>query len=148
MSEDEVKKAYARALKSGMGRDTAAGMTLQGPHRDDLALRLDGLPVAGFASRAQQRTIALSLRLAETQFLRDHRGESPVLLLDDILSEMDAARRRSVLASLGQIEQMMVTGTELDRFPREFAEQASVIAVREGSARPLVADRPGARASD
>jgi DNA replication and repair protein RecF len=137
MSEDEVKEAYARALKSGLARDTGAGMTLQGPHRDDLALRLDGLPVAGFASRAQQRTIALSLRLAETR-----------LLLDDILSEMDAARRRSVLASLGQIEQMMVTGTELDRFPREFAEQASVIAVREGSARTLVADRPGARGSD
>jgi len=148
MSEDEVKEAYARALKSGMGRDTAAGMTLQGPHRDDLALRLDDLPVAGFASRAQQRTIALSLRLAETRFLRDHRGESPVLLLDDILSEMDAARRRSVLASLGQIEQMMVTGTDLDRFPDEFAAGASLIAVREGSARPLVADRPGARASD
>ncbi len=148
MSEDEVKEAYARALKSGMGRDTAAGMTLQGPHRDDLALRLDDLPVAGFASRAQQRTIALSLRLAETRFLRDHRGESPVLLLDDILSEMDAARRRSVLASLGQIEQMMVTGTELDRFPEEFAAGASLIAVREGSARPLVAGRPGAKASD
>ncbi len=148
MAEDEVKEAYARALKSGVGRDTAAGMTLQGPHRDDLALRLDDLPAAGFASRAQQRTIALSLRLAETRFLREHRGESPVLLLDDILSEMDAARRRSVLASLGQIEQMMVTGTELDRFPEEFAAQASVIAVSEGSARPLVAGRPGARASD
>jgi DNA replication and repair protein RecF len=148
MSADEVKEAYARALKSGVRRDTSAGMTLQGPHRDDLALRLDDLPAAGFASRAQQRTIALSLRLAETRFLRDHRGESPVLLLDDILSEMDAARRRSVLASLGQIEQMMVTGTELDRFPEEFAAQASVISVREGSARPLVAGRPGATASD
>ena len=148
MSEDEVKEAYARALKSGIGRDTAAGMTLQGPHRDDLALRLDDLPAAGFASRAQQRTIALSLRLAETRFLRDHRGESPVLLLDDILSEMDAARRRSVLASLGHIEQMMVTGTDLDRFPEEFAAGASLIAVREGSARSLVAGRPGAKASD
>ncbi len=148
MSEDEVKEAYARELKSGIGRDTAAGMTLQGPHRDDLALRLDDLPVAGFASRAQQRTVALSLRLAETRFLRDHRGEWPVLLLDDILSEMDAARRRSVLASLGQIEQMMVTGTDLDHFPEEFAAGASLIAVREGSARSLVAGRQAAKASD
>jgi DNA replication and repair protein RecF len=148
LAEDEVKELYARVLKSGVGRDTAAGMTLQGPHRDDLGLRLDDLAAAGFASRAQQRTIALSLRLAETRFLRDHRGESPVLLLDDVLSEMDAARRRSVLASLGQIEQMMVTGTELDRFPEEFAAEASLIAVRGGSTQPLVADPPGARASD
>ncbi len=146
LAEDEVKELYARALKSGVGRDTAAGMTLQGPHRDDVALTLDDLPAAGFASRAQQRTIALSLRLAETRFLRDHRGESPVLLLDDILSEMDAARRRSVLAALGQIEQMMVTGTELDRFPEEFAAGASLVSVSEGSTRPLAADRPGGRA--
>lgn len=145
MSEEEIREVYAKALKSGVSRDTAAGMTLQGPHRDDVSLVLDGFGAAGFASRAQQRTIALSLRLAETRYLRDHRGESPVLLLDDILSEMDAARRQSVLASLGHVEQMMVTGTDLDRFPEEFAESASVIAVKEGSTRPVAG--PGAKRS-
>lgn len=136
MSEEEIRDVYAKALKSGVSRDTAAGTTLQGPHRDDVSLVLDGFGAAGFASRAQQRTIALSLRLAETRYLRDNRGESPVLLLDDILSEMDAARRQSVLASLGHVEQMMVTGTDLDRFPEEFVADANVIAVKEGSTRP------------
>ncbi|MEO8456557.1 MAG: DNA replication/repair protein RecF [Chloroflexota bacterium] len=140
MSEEEIRGAYAKALKAGVGRDTAAGMTLQGPNRDDVSLTLDDFGAAGFASRAQQRTIALSLRLAETRFLQYARGESPLLLLDDILSEMDAARRQSVLASLGHVEQMVVTGTDLDPFPEEFSDGASVIAVREGTVLALVGE--------
>lgn len=134
-SEDEVRERYLRALAVSAGRDTAAGMTTQGPHRDDISFTLDGFGAAGFASRAQQRTIALSLRLAETQLLRERRGESPVLLLDDILSEMDAGRRESVLGALGVGEQMLVTGTDWDRFPAEFVEAASLFEVTAGSVR-------------
>ncbi|MCL0044322.1 DNA replication/repair protein RecF, partial [Dehalococcoidia bacterium] len=66
-----------------------AGMTLVGPHRDDLALDIDGMPAATYASRGQARTIALGLRLAEALFLRQQRQEEPILLLDDIFSELD-----------------------------------------------------------
>jgi DNA replication and repair protein RecF len=145
LTVEEIEELYAKALRSSASRDTAAGMTLQGPHRDDVSLTLNDFGAAGFASRAQQRTIALALRLAETRYLRDHRGESPVLLLDDILSEMDAARRASVMASLGHVEQMMVTGTDLDRFPEEFAQAANVIAVREGTLQPLAGSRAAKR---
>jgi DNA replication and repair protein RecF len=138
MSEEDVREAYLRALSSSVGRDTGAGMTTQGPHRDDVTFTLDGFGAAGFASRAQQRTIALSLRLAETQLLRERRGESPVLLLDDILSEMDAARRQSVLSALGVGEQMLVTGTDWDRFPEEFVAGASLYEVESGSVRTRV----------
>jgi DNA replication and repair protein RecF len=134
-SEEGVRGAYLRALSSSAARDTGAGMTTQGPHRDDIAFTLDGLGAAGFASRAQQRTIALSLRLAETQLLRERRGESPVLLLDDVLSEMDAARRQSVLGALGVGEQMLVTGTDWDRFPPEFVAGANLLEVESGSVR-------------
>lgn len=136
VSEDDVREAYLRALSSSAVRDTGAGMTTQGPHRDDITFTLDGLGAAGFASRAQQRTIALSLRLAETQLLRERRGESPVLLLDDVLSEMDAARRQSVLGALGVGEQMLVTGTDWDRFPAEFVAAASLFEVESGSVLP------------
>lgn len=135
MGEDEIRNEYARALSASVSRDTGAGMTTQGPHRDDVAFTLDGLGAAGFASRAQQRTIALSLRLAETQLLRERRGESPVLLLDDILSEMDAARRKSVIGAVGVGEQMLVTGTDWDRFPVEFVAGASLFEVEGGSVR-------------
>ena len=137
--DEEAAEVYARALRATAGADTAAGMTLQGPHRDDIAFSLNGFGAGGFASRAQQRTIALSLRLAEVQFLRDRRGEAPVLLLDDVLSEMDAARRESVLAGLAQVDQMLVTGTDWDRFPADYLAGASRFQVRSGSVQPLVA---------
>ena len=146
--EASVRDAYLKALAASVNRDTGAGMTTLGPHRDDLTFTLDGLQAAGFASRAQQRTIALSLRLAETQLLRERRGESPVLLLDDILSEMDASRRESVMGALGHVEQMLVTGTDWDRFPEEFAAGASLFEIEAGSVRPLVPGLPGARTSD
>lgn len=136
----EAAAAYAAALRRGLDRDIAAGMTLLGPHRDDILLALDGLPASGFASRAQQRTIALSLRLAEARFLFAQRGEAPVLLLDDVLSEMDAARRASVLRAVGDVEQMLVTGTDWDRFPREFLAQAACFQVAGGS---VTAAAPG-----
>jgi DNA replication and repair protein RecF len=136
-SEEDIREAYQRALTTTVSRDVAAGMTLTGPHRDDIEFTLDGLAAAGFASRAQQRTTALSLRLAEARFLRERRGEPPVLLLDDILSEMDSARRRSVLTAIGNVDQMMVTGTDWDRFPDEFLAAASRFEVRGGSVHPL-----------
>jgi DNA replication and repair protein RecF len=131
--EDDARNRLLRALQKTVDRDVAAGMTLTGPHRDDVEFVLDGLAAAGFASRAQQRTIALSLRLAEAHFLRERRGEPPLLLLDDILSEMDAARRKSVLAAIGDVDQMMVTGTDWDRFPDDFLARASRLEVEGGS---------------
>jgi DNA replication and repair protein RecF len=134
---EEFAVSFGGALRSGLSRDIVAGMTLQGPHRDDVRLALNGAPAAGYASRAQQRTIALSLRLAEAQVLRRHRGEPPVLLLDDVLSEMDTNRRAAVLSSLGEVEQLMITGTDWDRFSPDFAASASRFAVEDGAVRPL-----------
>jgi DNA replication and repair protein RecF len=134
----EAVAAYQAALARSLSRDIAAGMTLQGPHRDDILFSLNGLPAAGFASRAQQRTVALSLRLAEAHFLCEHRGEPPVLLLDDVLSEMDAGRRQAVLGALREMDQMLVTGTDLNDFSPGFVSRAAVFAVRGGSVRQVV----------
>jgi DNA replication and repair protein RecF len=141
--EDETRRQYQRELSATLNRDVAAGITLTGPHRDDVDFVLDGLG-ASFASRAQQRTMALSLRLAEAEFLGERRGEPPVLLLDDVLSEMDSGRRQSVLAALGAVDQMIVSGADLDRFPPSFHQGADVFTVDAGSVRALV---PGPRAA-
>jgi DNA replication and repair protein RecF len=129
-------EVYGEGLRRGLARDIAAGMTLQGPHRDDIAFSLNGMPAAGFASRAQQRTIALALRLAEAQLLRSRRGEPPVLLLDDVLSEMDADRCRSVIDAISACDQLLVTTTDADRFPREFLDAAVVFSVAAGTVAP------------
>jgi DNA replication and repair protein RecF len=133
LAPEEIAQHFASALNRGLSRDIAAGMTLQGPHRDDLSLTLNGASASGFASRAQQRTIALALRLAEARLLHERRGEPPVLLLDDILSEMDAGRRKSVLASLSGVEQIIVTGTDEDRFAAEYASPAALFRVEGGA---------------
>lgn len=135
--ERDAVRVFADSLRRSVESDIAAGMTRRGPHRDDVDLALDGVPASGYASRAQQRTIALALRLAEARFLLDRRGDAPVLLLDDILSEMDAARRQSVLAALGDMEQMLVTGTDSDRFPEDFAAVAQLMRVESGTLKPF-----------
>jgi len=147
ISESEATDAYADALRRGLSRDIAAGMTLAGPHRDDVAIQLDGLPAAGYASRAQQRTIALALRLAEARFLAVRRGEPPLLLLDDVLSEMDAARRQFVVNALEDVEQVLVTGTDWDRFSANAAGGARFV-VRDGSVEALDEVTDGVRISE
>ncbi|MBI1886194.1 MAG: DNA replication/repair protein RecF [Chloroflexi bacterium] len=135
---EAVVETYAASLRAHLDRDVAAGMTLQGPHRDDLAFALNGEPAAGFASRAQQRTIALALRLAEARYLLSMRnGESPILLLDDVLSEMDSHRRRSVVEALAGYEQVLVTTTDLDRFPDGFLSGAALFSVAAGTVEPV-----------
>lgn len=134
-----ASEVYACTLKNGLQRDVAAGMTLHGPHRDDALLMLDGVSASGYASRAQQRTIALALRLAEARLLLERRGEPPVLLLDDVLSEMDPFRRSSVLSALQDYEQALITGSDPATFPADFLAEASVFSVNSGSIQPLAA---------
>jgi DNA replication and repair protein RecF len=147
-SAEDAAACLATAFRLGLNRDIAAGMTLQGPHRDDVLFFLNELPAAGYASRAQQRTIALSLRLSEAQLLLRRRGDAPVLLLDDVLSEMDAARRQAVLAAVADMEQLLITGTDWDRFPREFVSGAARFTVEQGAVRTLSPVPAAARTAD
>jgi DNA replication and repair protein RecF len=117
-STDELAAALLQALAAGRQRDVAAGVSLTGPHRDDLQFLLNGVPAAAFASRGQQRTAALALRLAEARFLLNRSGEHPVLLLDDVLSELDESRRAGVLAAASEFEQVLITSVDADRFDR------------------------------
>ncbi|HZP57349.1 MAG TPA: DNA replication/repair protein RecF [Dehalococcoidia bacterium] len=131
----ELAAALVDRLEQTRARDIAAGMTLVGPHRDDLAMTLGGAPVASYASRGQQRTAALALRLAEAQLLRDRSGERPILLLDDVLSELDEERRESVLGAI-DADQALITSADADRFGAGFVAGAQAFEVRGGVATP------------
>jgi len=104
----DVLAALGRARRAEVRRR----LTLVGPHRDDLAIELDGADVRSFGSRGQQRLIALSLRLAEVLPVTEAVGTAPVLLLDDALSELDAEVRANVLREIQGVEQVYLTSPE------------------------------------
>ncbi len=130
---DETASRLLQALGAGRTRDIAAGLTLMGPHRDDIEMTLDEHPAASFASRGQQRTAALALRLAEARLLLSRTGERPVLLLDDVLSELDASRRAGVLGAV-ESDQVIVTSADADRFDAAVTRTAQVWRIEAGKA--------------
>jgi len=136
-----AEELLTRALEAGRRRDIDSGMTLTGPHRDDLELLVGGVSAGAFGSRAQQRTAALALRLAEAHLLEGRTGEPPVLLLDDILSEMDATRRASVLSRIDDTRQVLITTAEPEVFAPEFMAAARQFLVRAGTV--TLAGAPG-----
>jgi DNA replication and repair protein RecF len=107
------RDALARRLAETSEKEAWNGTTLVGPHRDDLAFRLDGRDLATFASRGQQRTAILALKLAEVDLLTVHDGRPPLLLLDDVFSELDPARRSHLVRRIAGLPQAFVTTTTL-----------------------------------
>ena len=127
-TEDQFRQSLAAAEQ----RDQATANTTVGPHRDDFDLLINHLDMGAFASRGQARTLALALRLAEASYLASLRGEAPILLLDDVLSEMDAERRRRVLEKTSQYEQTLITATDLEPMREFFGPAAKYFRVAGG----------------
>jgi DNA replication and repair protein RecF len=132
-SAEDAAAALLEKLGANHSRDIGAGVTLSGPHRDDLSMTIGGEPAASFASRGQQRTAALALRLAEARVLAQRSGEQPVLLLDDVLSELDESRRASVLPAF-DADQVLITSPDPDRFSAEFTSSAQTWRIEGGVA--------------
>jgi len=115
---DSVKASLAAAFVKDRDVDMRLKFTHSGPHRDDMSIAVDGADVRTYGSQGQQRTVALSLKLAETALFTEVLGTSPVLLLDDVFSELDASRRRKLLDALDGF-QSVITSTdrgELDEY--------------------------------
>jgi len=128
----ELQARLLESLRTSQRREIEAGASLYGPHRDDLAFTVDNAHLAAFGSRAQQRTAALSLRLAEVGYIEAECGDKPVLLLDDILSELDEGRRRAIVDALRDVDQILITATEADRFGTDFLGRVSRYRVSAG----------------
>ena len=111
---------YNKMLRDGRARDIARAATGVGPHLDDLVLRVGGMNLRSFGSQGQQRTGALALKLAELFYLQENVGEAPILLLDDVMSELDADRRRALLDFIRHENiQTFITATDAAYFPVE-----------------------------
>ena len=116
-------------LASSRERDLRLGFTSVGPHRDDIRISINGTDARGYCSQGQARTAALSLKLAETEIFRTLAGEAPVLILDDVLSELDLPRRKKLLERVQDI-QCILTCTHAERVL--FGAACNKIRIREG----------------
>jgi len=115
-TEAAVAGEFARRLGEQRPAELARKRCLVGPHRDEVELMLDAQALARFGSQGQKRAAVLALKLAEYAVMRDRTGEAPLLLLDDVLSELDASRAQSFLGALDDAEQAFVTATDAIRF--------------------------------
>jgi DNA replication and repair protein RecF len=113
-------------------REIERGVTLAGPHRDDLSFFVNGRDVQTFGSQGQQRTTALSLKLAEIELIQSEIGEYPILLLDDVLSELDDYRQSHLLNTIQGKVQTFVTTTSVEGINHETLKQAATYNVTEG----------------
>lgn len=118
----------ATSLDMTKERESRVGQTVVGPHRDDLHLTINGMAAADFASEGQQRTMALSLKLAQGDLLQSQTGKMPVYLLDDIFGELDPQRRNALMNALPDQAQKIITTTHIDWMKDEFEviEMASI----------------------
>lgn len=109
------EEAFSEELKAGRERDLRFGQSYTGPHRDDFCVRVNDIDIRKYGSQGQQRTAALSLKLAEIRLVEEEIHDTPVLLLDDVLSELDGSRQNYLLQSIHSI-QTLITCTGLDEF--------------------------------
>ena len=110
--ETTTPESFRHDLTRRRGEEISRGATVVGPHRDDLRLTLGDFPAADYASRGEARTIALALRKAELDLLKERYAEPPILLIDDFSAELDPQRRQFLLELAASVPQAIVTGTE------------------------------------
>ena len=130
---EERQAAYGALLEQKREREIWQGTTLVGPHREDLAVSALGRALPTFASRGEQRSAVLSLKLAEASWIRDRIGELPVFLLDDVLSELDAERRNALVDALPEGAQALLTAALEAAVPEQLIDRADVVRVTNGA---------------
>lgn len=135
-SQVRVQERFRTDMNRLRQAELARGQTLIGPQRDDLEFLVNGYDVRSFGSQGQQRTAVLSCKLAEIEFMRSETGEYPVLLLDDVMSELDANRCRYFLKTVSGRVQTFITTTSLRDLSDEFVALAQVARISAGRVLP------------
>ncbi len=132
LSLDTIQERFVKRLLAERRNDIARGVTTIGPHRDDLLFLANGIHLGHYGSRGQVRTAMLSLKLAEVDWMHQHTGEWPILLLDEMLAELDPNRRDDLLRRLLRSEQVFATATDLTPFPETFTRQVQLWRITAG----------------
>ncbi len=132
LTGDNIKEKLLALFNTRKEEEIARGMTLTGPHREDFGLFVHGKDMRIFGSQGQQRTCALSLKMAELEFMRSETGEYPVLLLDDVMSELDDKRRKFLLEVVYKKIQTFITATTFNYFKEIGQKEYALFEVKNG----------------
>lgn len=132
-SSESIRAAFSEALAARRSIELLQKTSLVGPHRDDVSFCLNDQSARQFASQGQQRTLVLALKLAELALIESVVGDTPLLLLDDVLAELDLQRQRILLEAMGDRYQTLITTTHLAPFATPWRQQAQILKVTAGT---------------
>ena len=132
IAAEDIRQGFQSRLLELRSEELARGMTVIGPHRDELRFLGNGIDLGDYGSRGQMRTTLLALKLAEVSWMKERTGEWPVTLLDEVMAELDVQRRTDLLKYVQAGGQVMLTATDAATFAEDFRAQAQVWHVSEG----------------
>jgi len=135
LSAADILPQFRAALLARRQEAIRRGLTVAGPHRDELRIAINGRDCGLYGSRGQARTAILALKFAELEWMRDQRGQYPLFLLDEVVAELDRKRRHFLLERLDGRAQTLLTTTDLDVFDRAFLQRAQLFHVQNGQIR-------------
>lgn len=127
-SEEQVRSSLEEIINSSLDDDLEKGYTTRGPHRDDLNIYINGMNIKKYASQGQQRSAILSIKLGEIEIIKEYNGHTPILLLDDVFSELDKGRRQRLLANI-QGMQSLISSNDINF---DISGDISIYKVKEG----------------
>ncbi len=136
ISWEKLRKGLRSALQDSRKTEIQRGMTLLGPHRDDIRIHTDGIDLHFYGSRGQNRTAMLASKLGEAEWLLKKTGDWPVLLLDEVLAELDLDRREDLLSRLETAHQALLTAADLSMFTKTFRKKATIWQISGGRILP------------
>jgi DNA replication and repair protein RecF len=125
----DYSASLLKKLENNIAEDKLRGFTSHGPHRDDFLVFLGGNLAAGYASRGEVRTIILALKIIQLELLEEATGKKPLFLLDDVFSELDGSRRKSLTNYLEKY-QAVITTTDADIVLKSFSQKAQILALQ------------------
>lgn len=132
LSKEEIRSGFYRKIQSLHNYEIQRGVSTVGPHRDEIRFLANGRDLGDYGSRGQIRTALLSMKMAEVTWMTEKTGQPPVFLLDEVLAELDPQRRADLLEHIQDIEQTLLTTTDLDLFEQSFIDTTTRWNIHQG----------------
>ena len=129
---DKIAEIYREVLSEKRREEIIRSKTVVGPHRDDVSFLINNIDALSYASQGQQRTVVLSLKLSELDFIKNIVGENPILLLDDVLAELDSFRQNFLLDSINENIQTIITTTDISNFEPRYLKDVTIYNIKNG----------------